>query len=935
MNYKETINLPRTHFPMKAHLKQREPEMLRRWDAMDLYGRIREERRNAPRFTLHDGPPYASGELHIGTGMNKILKDIIVKYKTMRGFNAPYIPGWDCHGLPIEHRVMQDLGEEAVRMEKWEIRRRCERFAERHIRGGNKQFKALGVFGRWERPYLTLDPRYEAGVIDVFQTLLAKGHVYRKLRPIHWCMSCETALAEAEMEYRDHDSPSIYVRFPLVDPVTDLYPDAPEETDILIWTTTPWTLLANVAVALGPEIQYALVRYEFDGEARFGILAKNLVERVMAKVHARHPHILGVVRGRDLEGKRYRHPFYERISPIILADYVSLEDGTGAVHTAPGHGDEDYQSGLQYDLPILSPVDRKGRFTQDAGEFAGLEVFEANPSILDKLRNDGYLLKDEKIDHSYPHCWRCKNPVIFRATEQWFISVDHAGLRDRALEEIRKVQWIPDWGEIRITAMLRERPDWCISRQRAWGIPIPAFYCSGCGRVLMTPGSVEKVKNYFREHGANSWFFKKPEDILGEPPRCEACGGGEFRKENDIFDVWFESGSSWRSVVVEEDELEHPADLYLEGSDQHRGWFQLSLLPAVGTTGKAPYKTVLTHGFVVDEKGEKMSKSLGNFISVEDGVKTFGGDILRLWFSSVDYRGDISVSKALIVRMEDTYRKIRNTFRYLLGNLRDYPGLKPGEDGCRLLEIDRWALHELQRLVRDVTVAYEAYRFHRVYSLIHNFCVVEMSSFYFDIVRDRLYCSAAEAPERRGAQFVMTEVLRVLVRLLAPILVHTAEEVWGEIPDRAEDCESVHLSAWPEVRAEYLDEGLGEKWERIITVRSDILREIEKKRKVKEIGNPLEARVEVGATKPKLREFLAEIEPDLPTILIVSEAVLTDAPMDGGAVGEAYPDLWIRIRRSPHPKCARCWNLRATVGAANDHPTLCRRCLEVVRAMGD
>ena len=742
MSYKDTINLPKTKFSMKGNLVQREPEFLKKWEKDGLYAQIRSARAGAKKFILHDGPPYPTGDLHIGTGLNKILKDMIVRFYTMRGYDAPYIPGWDCHGLPIEHRVMQELGSKAKEMEKIEIRKKCKKYAEKFVKVQMKQFKALGVSGDWDSAYLTFTPQYEAGIIEVFGKLVEKGYVYRSLKPIHWCMQCETALAEAELEHQDKTSPSIYVNFKLIDNPKDKF-DGLQDEDVymLIWTTTPWTLPANLAIALHPEYQYTAVRYinPKTQKKQVSILAEDLVDSVMNRLEIENYERMGTVKGSSLEGLKYQHTIMKREGSVVLANYVTLTDGTGCVHTAPGHGQDDYQTGLRYDMPIVSPVDAVGVFTEEAGDFAGQNIYDANKSITDKLDELGLLLRMEKISHSYPHCWRCRKPVIFRATEQWFVNMDHQNLRKNALAEIEKTNWIPQWGEVRLSNMIKERPDWCISRQRSWGVPIPAFYCNNCKESLLDVKVVDHVRDMFLKHGADSWFYKDTKEFLPDGTKCPKCSSSDFEKENDIFDVWFESGSSHNSVVRKREELSFPADIYLEGSDQHRGWFQLSLLPSVAAWGCAPFKTVITHGFVVDEHGKKMSKSLGNFVSVGDALKEMGGDIVRLWTSSMEYRNEMNTSPAIIAKLSDSYRRIRNTFRYILGNLFDFDPGKDSVEYSQLLEIDRWALHKTEELITAITSAFETYQFHRVYHIIHNFCAVEMSSFYLDILKDRLY----------------------------------------------------------------------------------------------------------------------------------------------------------------------------------------------------
>jgi len=924
MNYNKTLCLPKTKFPMKAELPKREPEIFSFWDKVDIYEKIREKSKGRKKYILHDGPPYANGDVHIGTALNKILKDIIVKFKTMSGFNAPFVPGWDCHGLPIEHQVMKLLGPKGPGLSQVEIRKKCQKYAKKYIDIQRKQFKRLGVFGDWKKPYLTLDFEYEAKIIEVFSRLIRDDYIYKRKKPIHWCPTCKTALAEAELDYKDRESPSIYAKFKLVQSpkskvlspkLKDLGPRTSNlgQVYVIIWTTTPWTLLGNVAIAFHPTFDYQLLKV---GNEIF-IMLKELVAPIMEKVGIENFEVLDTIKGKKFEGLECQHPFLDRRSKLILADYVTKEEGTGCVHTAPGHGEEDYQSGVKYNLPILSPVNERGEFTPEAGEFKGQDVFKANEGIIKKLKENGNLIYKGTITHSYPHCWRCKKPVIFRATEQWFISVDHRNLRERALTEIDKVEWIPDWGRSRIRGMVEVRPDWCISRQRAWGVPLPIFYCKNCNHYLANEESLNAVKRLIAREGSDSWFKKEAEEILPQGINCSQCGGKEFRKENDILDVWFESGVSHQAVLTTREELSYPSDLYLEGSDQHRGWFQSSLLTALGCEENPPYKSVLTHGFMVDGEGRKMSKSLGNLISSEEMVRRSGADITRLWVTSENYQEDVAYSDEIMERMQEAYRRIRNTFRYLLGNLYDFDSQRNEIKYDEMLEIDRWALSQLQTLIEKVTEAYRNFSFYQIYHLAHNFCTIQMSSFYFDILKDRLYTQGKDSLERRSAQTVLHEILLVLVKIMAPILSYTTEEVWKYLPGEKEG--SVHLSDWPEVNKRFLNKELEERWEKLISIREKVLASLEETRREKSIGNSLGAEVEIYCEKEY--QFLKRYEKDLPALFIVS----------GVRLEKKGAEIAVKVGKAPGEKCSRCWNYSIEVGRSKEHPTLCPRCIRVIK----
>jgi isoleucyl-tRNA synthetase len=925
-SYKDTILLPKTDFPMKANLPGLEPKIRERWDSEKLYEKILASRRDAEKFVLHDGPPYANGDVHIGTGQNKVLKDIVVRYHTLLGEFAPYVPGWDCHGLPIEHKVVRELGAAARTLDKAELRRLCETFARKYVDIQRRQFKSLGILGDWERPYLTIDPGYEVAIIEVFEELWKRGHVQRRRKPIHWCCQDRTALAEAELEYKSLPSPSVYLAFELL-PEAAAKLGAKAGADLLVWTTTPWTLPADVAVAVNPGLAYAVVRLGGAKEGRLGVLAPQRLEECAKRVAIGEK--VGTIAGRDLVGMRYKHPIDGHPCPVIPAMYVTVTDGTGLVHTAPGHGEEDYRSGLEHGLPVLSPVDDAGRFTAEAGPYAGVQVFDANPRIVEDLRRSGVLLADETFSHDYPCCWRCKSPVIFRATEQWFIAVDHADGRARALEAVKGVTWVPSWGQVRIASMLQERPDWCVSRQRSWGVPIPAFYCAGCGAVLMNEATFTAVKTLFAKGGANAWFTTEAGAILPPGTVCPACQGIAFRKETDIFDVWFESAASHRGVCAKRPDLAFPADVYLEGTDQHRGWFQVSLLASLLSRGEAPFRTVVTHGFLVDARtGDKLSKS-GFLIPVEEVTRKLGADILRLWIASINFTEDLPMSWEILQERTDPYRKIRNTFRYLLGNVFDFDPAKDAVPEAKMAEVDQWALASLREVIRDCAEAYGHFEFHRVYQELYQFCIVDLSSFYFDILKDRLYCAGKGSPERRSAQTALYRILVDLAKVFSPILTHTMEEVWGCIPG-AKEAESVHLARWPEAAQQPGDADLLDWWEGLLSVRQDVYRELEKLRTAGTIGKSIEASVTLHAQEAELAETLREALPHLEEVLMVSEVTLAGQPPEGAAAGQAVPNLFMKAGKSAHSRCERCWNHRATVGKDPKHADLCARCAGVV-----
>ena len=931
LDLKNTINLPKTPFPMKANLPLREPEMLSHWKEIDVYGKIRAARAGCPPYVLHDGPPYANGAIHMGTATNKILKDIIVKSRSMMGFDAPYVPGWDCHGLPIEIRVDQMLGPKKAAMSKVAVRRECRKYAERFIEVQRRGFKRLEVFGEWSKPYTTMSFGYEADIARAFGNFVEKGLVYKGLKPVHWCFSCGTALAEAEVEYEDHTSPSVYVAFPVVSDLSDVDPAlAGRDWSIVIWTTTPWTLPANLAIAFHPDYEYSAVRVG----GRGFIVATELLKAVAAKLGWNEPVEAARFRGRLLDRKKARHPFIDRSSLLVLADYVTLEAGTGAVHTAPGHGYDDYVTGVKYGLDILCPVDDKARFTPDVERFGGMQVLEANPLIVEHLRDIGALLHFEDFGHTYPHCWRCHNPIVFRATPQWFISLDHDGYRQRVLDAIRQVRWIPSWGEERIGNMVRDRPDWCISRQRDWGVPIVAFYCSGCGETLLDRKVIEHVASIFDAEGADAWYAREPAALVPPGTACAKCGGTDFRKEFDILDVWFDSGSSHLATLGKRPDLPWPADLYIEGGDQYRGWFQSSLLIGVALCGTAPYRASITHGWMLDELGRAMSKSKGIGVDPNELVDKRGAEIARLLISSVSYVEDVRIFDELLDRLGEAYRKIRNTCRFMLGNLSNQldkarPQFDPIRDGVpydEMLEIDRWALAKTARLVQKCVKGYEEYQFQQAYTALYNFCTVDMSAFYFDVLKDRLYTSGTRSLARRSAQTALWHILDAVMRLMAPILPFTAEEVYkslhvGEEPGAS--AESVHTLLFPEYNPAHDREELLGEWDRLMQVREAVSKSLEEVRQTRAIGNSLDAQVTIssGAATASLLRRHAD---DLRYIFIVSQVHVEEA------AGEDAP-LQSTVSPAEGEKCGRCWNYSVRVGSDPDFPTLCERCLPVVR----
>jgi len=938
MDYKSTLNLPKTDFPMKANLPQREPELLASWEKERLYERIQEAGKGRPRYMLHDGPPYANGRIHIGHALNKILKDIIVKSKTMAGFQAPYVPGWDCHGLPIEHQVLKDLGEKKKTLDAMAIRKLCREYAEKFYKIQREEFQRLGVLGDWQNPYLTMNHAYEATIVREFGAFVERGGVYKGLKPVLWCTQDQTALAEAEVEYEDHTSPSIYVKFPVAGgsaavaarfPGLKLPPEV-SAVSIVIWTTTPWTLPANQAVCLHADIDYAFVQVG----SEVLIVAQKLLDNVAKACKLEGYRVLAVKKGGEgFEGLETERPLTTGLSPVLLGDFVTLEQGTGCVHIAPGHGMEDYILVLEHNakaspgerLEILAPVDDTGRFTAIVKDFAGQHVFKANPGIVEHLQASGRLLGHGLLAHSYPHCWRCKSPVIFRATEQWFVSMETNALRRESLAEIDRVRWIPPWGKDRINGMIANRPDWCLSRQRVWGVPIPGFTCKACKRVLADPIVIEHVAKLVEEQGADVWFQKSAAELMPSSTTC-ACGSHEFEKERDILDVWFESGVSYAAVL--KPRRWWPADLYLEGSDQHRGWFHSALLAGVVTDHRAPYEAVLTHGFVLDGQGKKMSKSAGNVVAPQDVIKQSGAEILRLWVSAQDYRDDVRISSEILNHLIEAYRKIRNTCRFLLSNLYDFNPARDRVAYEKLPELDRWALMRLEELKGKVRRAYEEFEFHAIYHALNNFCSVDLSTVYLDILKDRLYTFRADSPLRRGSQTVLYEIILAITKLMAPVLSFTAEEIWRSLATQmagALDANSVHLSQFPDARPQWQDATLAQRWEQLLEVRVAAQAALEEQRREKVIGSSLEADVEIKANSEKYK-FLHNYEADLSNIFIVSRVKLTQVhnlPQK--------PDFLVVVSKSTSKKCERCWNYREAVGKDATHPTLCDRCVEAVQ----
>jgi isoleucyl-tRNA synthetase len=924
LELKKTLNLPKTDFPMKAGLPQNEPKQLAAWEESHLYERILEARKGQPLFVLHDGPPYPTGTIHLGTGLNKILKDMIVKSKSMAGHYAPYVPGWDCHGLPIETQVEKELGGKG-RVSPTEFRKLCREFATRYVEQHKRDFKRLGVLGRWGHPYLTMNHDYEAIVAGALLDFMEKGFVYRGRKPVYWCIYDTTALAEAEVEYEDHTSPSIWVKFGVAGGNSELA--GLNDVSAVVWTTTPWTLPHNRALAFHPDFDYVVVETEKGAL----LLAAERVAALQAECGIKEVRVRSNWEGRDFEGAKFQHPFLPMQVPGILADYVTLDQGSGIVHTAPGHGADDFLSGQKYGLEIYAPIDDRGVYLEGLPEYKGKNVFEANPLIVKLLDERGALLGNHSYTHSYPHCWRCHNPVIFRATEQWFIKMGQAArgkdktLRSEALEEIHLVKWIPAWGEERIYEMIEKRPDWCISRQRFWGVPIIVFYCEGCGARLDDFAALRNVVKWFEREGADAWYKHSAEELLPPETKCQ-CGAGAWRKENDILDVWFDAGSSNLAVLKGD---QWPADVYIEGPDQYRGWFQSSLLVATGLRDHAPYRSVVTHGWTLDEHGRPMSKSLGNVVLPSEICEKWGADLLRLWVASQEYQADVKMSERVMTQLSEAYRKIRNTFRFALGNLFDF---EPGRDALaheELDEIDRWMLERTADLVKKCREWYSAYDFHRVYHAIHDYCVVDLSAFYFDVLKDRLYTKAARNRSRRSAQTAIWKITSALVRLTAPILVFTAEEIWKYLPKLPGEPPSVHIDIFPEELAlrSNLDAKTKAEWEKLHALRADVLQDLERARTRKFINASLEAKIRLRSKGPYL-ELLQRLTNDLPGLFIVSQAEVL--PFDGPVHSDHPEPFHVEVLRAEGKKCERCWNYSTHVGENPRYPTVCERCSEAL-----
>ena len=917
-DYNATLNLPKTEFPMRAGLPQSEPKTLERWEEEKVYDKLIKKNEGKPLFVLHDGPPYANGDIHLGHALNKILKDFIVRYRNMDGHQSPFVPGWDTHGLPTELKARAKAGiGNSADISVLELRKLCEEFVRGYIDDQRSQFKRLGCVGEWDNPYITLNHEFEAEQIRVFAEMADKGYIYKGLKPVYWCPECKTALAEAEIEYAEDPCHSIYVKFPVTDDLGKFAAMGidPSKVSFVIWTTTTWTLPANVAICVGPRYEYSVIKC---GDEYY-VMATDLYENAMSEAELTDYEVVGTIKGAELEYMKTRHPFIDRESLLIVGEHVTLESGTGCVHTAPGHGVDDYNVCTNYpEIPVICPVNADGVLTEEAGQFAGLTTDEANKKIAIYLDENGYLFALKKIIHQYPHCWRCKTPILFRATDQWFCSVDD--FKDKAVDAINTVKWIPAWGKDRITAMVRDRKDWCISRQRKWGVPIPIFYCKDCGEPYVNKDAMLAVADLFGKEGSNAWFEKEASEILPEGTACPKCGCKVFTKEKDIMDVWFDSGSSHRAVCKQRPYLGTPADLYLEGNDQYRGWFQSSLLTSVATEGTAPYRTVLTHGMILDMERRKMSKSMGNGISPQEVIQQYGADVLRLWVASADYQSDITISREILKQMSEAYRKIRNTARYILGNLYDFDPNKDFVSPDDFLPIDKWAMIKLNDLIATVIDAYDKYEFHQVYHSIHKFCVVDMSNFYLDVLKDRLYTEKADSKERRAAQTVMYHILESLTLMLAPILAYTSDEIWRFMPHADDaDPENVLFNDMPGRFELEVEDGFEAAWDRIHDLRDTVKKSLEVVIKDKTVKSSLETCVTLKASGDEY-EFIKSILPELKTVFIVSDVKLV----------ENSGELEVEVAKAEGDKCERCWCYSTTVGLSAEHPTLCARCAAIL-----
>ena len=910
MNYKDTLNLPRTSFAMKANLSALEPKMIEFWQGLDIYSSLRKARAGKEKFILHDGPPYANGLIHIGHALNKILKDIVIKYKVLSGYDCPYIIGWDCHGLPVEHQLFKELKLSKHDVEVVDFRKKAKEYALKFVDLQREDFKRLGLISDWDHPYLTLNSEYEYAVMKLLGYLVSQNYIYRGRKPVNWCGTCETALAEAEVEYDDKESDSIYVLFKVTDPkgIFDK-----KELSFLVWTTTPWTLISNVAVAVHPHLEYCLAEIN----NKLVVLSKDLMPSLEEKFGSSFK-VLQVFKGAELEGIKLGHPFLERETPVVLADFVSKEEGSGCVHIAPGHGQEDFSLTKKYDLDVIMPVNDKGVFDEPA-DFKGKNIYKASELVIEKLKANNALVKHQRITHSYPHCWRCKKPIIFRATFQWFINVDRGDLRKKLINETENVSWYPATGKERMKAMLATRPDWCLSRQRLWGVPIPALRCAECGEVVLDSGVVERVADTFNTKGSDSWFKLGIEEFIPKDFSCPKCSKKSFKKEYDILDVWFESGASFLAVVKNNPELKFPADLYLEGSDQHRGWFQVSLIPSVAKEGCAPFKTILTHGFVVDGEGRKMSKSLGNVIAPQEISKRYGAEILRLWAAYTDYSEDVKISDDIIKQLVDMYRKVRNTIRFIMGNISDFDIDKCEISFDQLLDVDKYMAAKAAETFKEVILCYEEFSFYRATQLIFNFCNLDLSSFYLDILKDRLYTFSPNSPERQSAQFVLYHILESLLKLIAPILSFTAEEAYQAWKGLANKKDSIFIATFDKARHnEWIDEELLKKWDKILTLRDKILKEIEKKREEGQVGSSLEAGVVIKC-KGQDYSLYKDHKEAFNEIFIVSSVSIEEG------------DFQISVNKAPGDKCLRCWNWSTSTGKNNKYPDVCNKCLRALK----